>query len=137
MIQIAERKTVKMISFGYLATIYLAIAFAVTVLADYFTSPLDVKKADKAPLWVHIAKVVAYVWYLTVAAYLARGVVKWIPYPLDGIGGYSYATSREIVGFPLFGAMLIGFSRNFSDLLSYTFYRISSRRGRLSLINPA
>ena len=133
----AHRRTIKMLSFGYLATVYAAIAFAATMIADRFTDPIDVKVADRTPLIVHIFGIVVYLWYLTIAAYFARIIVKRVPFPLDGTNGFEFAKTREFVGFPLFGALLITFSRNLRDRLTYTFWRIGGRRGRLSLSNPS
>ena len=132
----AHRHVLEMLSFGYLAAFYVAFAFIVTAVADRFTDPFDVKVADKAPIAAHIFGIVVFVWYLTAAAYLAHLVVKLVPFPVDKTNGFEFAKTRDFVGFPLFGALLITFSRNLRDRLSYTFWRIEGRRGKLTLSNP-
>ena len=131
-----RRRSIKLLSFGYLATIYLAIAFASTLLADRFTEPLDAKAAEGAPLYVHVLYIVAYAWYLTTVAYVARIVVKHIPFPLDGESGFEFSQTRELVGFPLFGTFLIACSTHLTDRIKYVFWRIGGKRGRLSLVDP-
>lgn len=131
-----RRNTLEMLSIGYLAAFYAGFAFVATAVADRFTDPFDVGAADRAPLFVHIFGIVVYVWYLTAAAYLASVIVRHMSFPLDETNGFKFTRTRDFVGFPLFGALLITFSRNLRDRLSYVFWRVEGRRGRLTLSNP-
>jgi hypothetical protein len=123
-----ERRVVKIASFAWLSALYFALAIAATLVGDFFTTPVDRERDDGMPLWKILAEFLVYVWYLTIVVYASRAIVKNIPFPLDGAGGFAYSDIRERMVFPLYAPMLIAFSETWIDKTAYVFERLGVRK---------
>ena len=122
------RRAVKIASFAWLSMLYFVLAIAATLVGDFFTTPVDRERDDGRALWKILAEFLAYVWYLTIVVYASRAIVKKIPFPLDGVGGFVYSAVKERIFFPLYGAMLLAFSETWRDKTVYVFERLGVRK---------
>ena len=123
----AARRAVKIASFAWLSLIYLVIAIVATLIADKFTYSFDEREEDKKSTGKLFLEFLVYVWYLTIVAYAGRVIVNNVPFPFDGVAGFSYISTREKNAFPLFGAMLVAFSKTWRDKTAYMLDRIGGR----------
>ena len=123
---------VALVAFAWLAFLYLFMAIAASFAGDRFADRVDHREQDgEKTLRRILLEFLVYVWYLSIVVYVAEIVVNKIPYPLDGVAGFAYASVRDKGTFPLFAAMLMAFGNSWQVKTKHLFERLESRK-RLS-----
>ena len=123
------RRVVKVSAIVWMSAIFVTMAFVATIVGYAITRPLDREIDDARPIWKLVVDFLAYVCYLTAVVYAARALEKRIPFPLDGVAGFSYTGLRDDVTLPLFEAMLVTFSRRWQQKTEYLFSRVMHEFG--------
>jgi len=72
-------------------------AFFVSRLVDNYTPKLDKTK----PKWMTFMEVCIQFGFVGAIVYGARMFIKRIPFPLDGVGGYTHSELGELRSLPL------------------------------------
>jgi hypothetical protein len=88
---------VRTLGVAWVGALCFVFAFFVSRLLDAVTPPLD----EKAPKWrVGLAVTLQFA-IIGAIVYIARSVIKKIPFPLEGAYGYTHAQLGELRSLPL------------------------------------
>jgi len=110
MIQLVRLSAVAYV--GFLSFIF---AFLLSHWLDKITSNLD-KTKTKWRTFIEVAFQFALIGALI---YLSRGLIKKIPFPLDGVSGYNHKTLGELKALPLIVFIVMFFQERTQDKMKF------------------
>jgi hypothetical protein len=99
---------IKILGTGYVSMWCFIFAFLFSIALDKFMGPYD-KSKSKARIFAEIALQFALV---GIILYVARGLIKKIPFPLDGVHGYTHSALGELRSLPVFVFIFMFFQKN-------------------------
>jgi hypothetical protein len=102
------QEIVKILGAGYVSMLCFIFAFLFSIALDKFTGPYDNSKS-KARIFTEITLQFALV---GVILYVTRGLIKKIPFPLEGIHGYTHSSLGELRSLPVFVFIFMFFQKN-------------------------
>ena len=102
------QEIIKILGTGYVSVLAFIFAFLFSIALDKFTGPYD-KSKSKARVFLEIALQFALV---GVILYVTRGLIKNIPFPLEGVHGYTHSSLGELRSLPLFVFIFMFFQKN-------------------------
>ena len=88
---------VRLFGIAWVGALSFAFAFLVSRILDNFTPKL---KKDR-PKWLTFLEVSVQFAIVAVIVYMARGLIKKIPFPLEGPAGYIHSNLGELRSLPL------------------------------------
>jgi hypothetical protein len=88
---------VRLLGVAYVGALSFLFAFLFSHWLDQITPGLDKKK----PKWRTFVSVVLQFGLIGALMYLTRGIIKKIPFPLEGIAGYIHSQLGELRALPL------------------------------------
>ncbi len=97
---------------------YLTIGFVVSLLLNHVLEVLDTRNYKEMPTWQLGAEIAAHTVVLSIAFYVIRNIVRRIPYPFDGAGGYQHELLYELDGGIVFSFLILFFQRNLIEKIS-------------------
>jgi hypothetical protein len=95
-------RIIKILDIGYIAIIYIAIAFAFAYITDKIMGDFDEKKESKKSSIRLTLEMVIGVWMYGVLTYIVRNVVELIPSPLNGLYGFKHIKVKELTSAEFF-----------------------------------
>ncbi len=103
------------------------IGFYFFVLGTFFALIInkyapDRDNYEKKPTYLILLHLFIQTSLIMIGAFLARFIVKKIPYPLDGVWEYNHSRTSELNGAPLLGFVMITLQYKFADELKYLIY---------------
>jgi hypothetical protein len=111
------RELVKLAGIAWVGTLSFIFAYLVSTLLDNFTPKLDKTK----PKWRTFAEVSVQFAIVAMIVYGARIVLKKIPFPLDGVSGYTHSQLSELRSLPLLVFIFMFFQRRTQDKMRHLF----------------
>jgi hypothetical protein len=102
------QEIIKILGAGYVSVLAFIFAFLFSIALDKLTGPYD-KSKSKARVFLEIALQFALV---GVILYITRGLIKKIPFPLEGVHGYTHSSLGELRSLPLFVFIFMFFQKN-------------------------
>lgn len=116
------RRAIKLIDIGYISVLYIFIAVLSAKLTDRVFGKVDPMLEITKSKWRLAAEVVLAVWLFGILFYVIRNVVPLIPFPLDGVAGFSHARMKELTSSQVFSLLYLYFCNYFNDKFTF-FYR--------------
>jgi len=108
-------KAVRLIGVAYVGLLSFILAFLFSHWLDKITPGLDKKKRK---FWTFVE--VSFQFGLIGAfVYLSRGMIKKIPFPLDGVAGYSHHDLGELKALPLIVFIFMFFQRKTQEKMKF------------------
>lgn len=101
-------RSIKILDIGFVTILYLAIAALCVKLFDF---EYDAKMDTAMTVFVLTLEI----WLFGVLVYISRNIVQAIPFPLDGVAGYSHKMLKEIDSAWVFGFVFLALSHNMQD----------------------
>jgi hypothetical protein len=102
------QEIIKILGAGYVSMWCFIFAFLFSAALDKFTGTPD-KSKSKVRLFMEIALQFALV---GVILYVTRGLIKKIPFPLEGVHGYTHSSLGELRSLPVFVFIFMFFQKN-------------------------
>lgn len=99
---------IKILGAGYVSMWCFIFAFLLSIALDKFTGPYD-KSKSKVRIFMEITLQFALV---GVILYVTRGLIKNIPFPLEGVHGYTHSSLGELRSLPVFVFIFMFFQKN-------------------------
>jgi hypothetical protein len=118
----------------FVTTYYLVIGFVVSLLLNHLIELLDTRNFKDLPTWQLGLEIAAHTVVLSIAFYVIRNVVRRIPYPFDGTGGYQHELLYEIDGGIVFSFLVLFFQRNLTEKISIFQNRVRNALGYTAVI---
>jgi hypothetical protein len=119
---------IKLLDIGFVTFIYFALGFLAALAIDRALGPFDRRAADAQPTARIVLNASLHMWALGVLFYVARNLVEVIPFPLDGVHGFSHRLVKELGTAPVFVYVVFFYSYNLQSRLYYLYYRVTGRR---------
>ena len=116
------RRAIKVIDIGYISVLYIFIAVLSAKATDRVLGKVDPMLEITKSKWQLTAEVVVVVWLFGILFYVIRNVVPLIPFPLDGVAGFSHARMKELTSSQVFLLLYLYFCNYFNDKFTF-FYR--------------
>ena len=91
------------------------LAFLASHWLDQITPPLN----KKQPKWRTFLAVVVQFALIGALIFLSRGIIKKIPFPLEGVSGYIHSRLGELRSLPLIVFIFMFFQRKTQDKMKY------------------
>ena len=88
---------IRTLGVAWVGIICFVFAFIVSRFIDNFTPKLEKSK----PKWITFLEVCIQFGIVGAFVYGARMVIKKVPFPLDGVGGYTHSELGELRSLPL------------------------------------
>lgn len=108
-------KAVRLLGVAYVGLLSFVFAFLFSHWLDKITPALDTKK----PKWRTFVQVAFQFGLIGAFVYLSRGLIKKIPFPLDGVAGYTHRELGELKALPLIVFIFMFFQRKTQDKMKF------------------
>lgn len=108
-------KAVRLLGVAYVGLLSFVLAFLFSHWLDKITPPLDKKK----PKWRTFIQVAFQFGLIGAFIYLSRGVINKIPFPLEGVAGYTHRDLGELKALPLIVFIFMFFQRKTQDKMKF------------------
>lgn len=118
---------IKLVDICYLSSIYFTLGYIISRLIDNWMGTFDEKKADKKSMIRLYIEVVLHFSLLGILTYFARNIVEQVPFPMNGIHGYTHSKLKEIASASLFVTILVLFQTHLRTKLLYLSDRITKK----------
>jgi hypothetical protein len=106
---------VRLIGVAYVGALSFILAFLASHWLDQITPPLN-KKHSKLRTFASVAVQFALIGTLI---YMSRGLIKKIPFPLEGVSGYIHSQLGELRSLPLIVFIFMFFQRKTQDKMRF------------------
>jgi hypothetical protein len=106
---------VRLIGVAYVGALSFILAFLASHWLDQITPPLN----KKQPKWRTFLSVVVQFALIGALIFLSRGLIKKIPFPLEGVSGYIHSQLGELRSLPLIVFIFMFFQRKTQDKMKY------------------
>lgn len=108
------QEVVKILGAGYVSMWCFIFAFLLSIVLDKFIGPYD-KTKSKVRIFTEITLQFALV---GVILYVTRGLIKNIPFPLEGVHGYTHSSLGELRSLPVFVFIFMFFQKNLQSKMN-------------------
>lgn len=116
-------RSIKLIDIAYISCLYLTLAIVVSHYLDRLYGKFDTAKANTKSLAKLYLDILLHFSIIGIVSYFARNIVEIIPFPLNGVYGFSHYKMKELMSGALFASMLIFTQNNLRNKLIYTIDR--------------
>jgi hypothetical protein len=106
---------VRLLGVAYVGSLSFVFAFLFSHWLDKITSDLDQTKTK----WRTFIEVVFQFALIGTLIFLSRGLIKKIPFPLDGVSGYDHKTLGELKALPLIVFIFMFFQQRTQDKMKF------------------
>jgi uncharacterized protein YacL len=106
---------VKIVGVAYVALLSFVFSFLFSHWLDKITPKLDKSKKK----WVIFLEVALQFAIIGALMYLTRGLIKKIPFPLEGVSGYIHSQLSELRSLPLIVFIFMFFQRRTQEKMTY------------------
>ena len=106
---------VRLMDVAYVGALSFIFAFLASHWLDQITPPLD----KKHPKWRIFLAIVVQFGLIAALIFLARNFIKKIPFPLEGVAGYTHAKLGELRSLPLIVFIFMFFQRKTQDKMKF------------------
>ena len=114
----------KIIDIGYVSMMYIILAIFLSYEYDRFLGTFNKEEEDKKSTVRIVAELLGIFWVYGIIIYIIRNIVKIIPFPLDGIGGYSHHSLKDLRSAGIFTAVFFYFQTNMKARLQHMYNKI-------------
>jgi uncharacterized protein YacL len=106
---------VRIVGVAYVALLSFVFSFLFSHWLDKITPKLDKSKKK----WVIFVEVALQFAIIGALMYLTRGLIKKIPFPLEGVSGYIHSQLGELRSLPLIVFIFMFFQKRTQDKMTY------------------
>jgi len=118
----------------FVTAYYLVIGFIVSLLLNHVIEVLDTRSYKNMPTWQLGLEIATHTVVLSIAFYIIRNIVRRIPYPFDGAGGYQHQMLYELDGGIVFSFLILFFQRNLIEKISIFQNRVRTALGYTTVV---
>ena len=108
-------ETVKILGIAWVGVLTFVLAYVLSEFLDSLTAPLDRSKGKRRVF----LEICVQFGVIGVIMYLARLLIKNIPFPLEGWQGYEHSTLGELRSLPLFVFIFMFFQRRTQEKMKW------------------
>jgi hypothetical protein len=106
---------VRLLGVGWVGVLSFVFAFMVSMFLDRLTPELNERKSR----WLTFTEVAFQFGIIGIIVFLARGFIKKIPFPLDGMDGYTHRQLGELRSLPLLVFIFMFFQKRTQDKMRH------------------
>lgn len=106
---------IRLLGVAYVGLLSFVFAFLISHWLDKITPDLDKSK----PKWRIFIEVTFQFAIIGALIYLSRGLIKKIPFPLEGVSGYTHSQLGELRALPLIVFIFMFFQRRTQEKMKY------------------
>ncbi len=118
-VQDLTRRSIKILDIGYITIIYFYIGFFLSNWIDQQIGEFDPEAQQSKSTGRLLSECILHVYMIAVLTYLIRNIVPLIPFPLDGIYGYSHSKVKELTSAAVFVFVFYYYQSNLRKRLAY------------------
>lgn len=115
LIKVMILQIVRLLGVAYVGALSFILAFVASHWLDQLTPPLK-KKQSKFRIFISVVLQFSLIGALI---FLARGAIKKVPFPLDGVGGYHHRELADLKALPLIVFIFMFFQRKTQDKMKF------------------
>ena len=118
-IQDFTRLSIKVLDIGYITIVYFFIGFFLSIWIDTQIGEFNPEAQQSKSTIRLLSECILHVYTIAILTYLIRNLVPLIPFPLDGIYGYSHNKVKELTSASVFVFVFYYYQKNLRNRLSY------------------
>jgi len=117
---------VKLLGISYVTIIYFLLGFSTAKGLDYVTAKFNKETENKKAIWQILLEIALRLCVLGILIYIARNLIRLIPFPLNGVAGFDYFRLKELDNEFIFTIPIFIFHTNFNAKMENLYSRINS-----------
>ena len=117
---------VKLLGISYVTIIYFLLGFSIAKGLDYVTAKFNKETENKKAIWQILLEILLRLCVLGILIYIARNLIRLIPFPLNGVAGFDYFRLKELDNEFIFTIPIFIFHTNFNLKMENLYSRINS-----------
>lgn len=106
---------IRLLGVAYVGVLSFVLSYLASHWLDKITPPLN----EKIPKWKIFAEVSLQFGLIGALIFLSRGLIKKIPFPLEGVSGYIHSQLGELRSLPLIVFIFMFFQQRTQDKMRY------------------
>jgi len=106
---------IRLLGVAYVGILSFVLSYLASHWLDKITPPLN----EKNPKWKIFAEVSLQFGLIGALIFLSRGLIKKIPFPLEGVSGYIHSQLGELRSLPLIVFIFMFFQQRTQDKMRY------------------
>ena len=106
---------IRLLGVAYVGVLSFVLSYLASHWLDKITPPLN----EKNPKWKIFAEVSLQFGLIGALIFLSRGLIKKIPFPLEGVSGYIHSQLGELRSLPLIVFIFMFFQQRTQDKMRY------------------
>lgn len=111
-------RAIKILDIGWASIAYLLLAMVFIQFINFIYGDFDEKKEQEKSTVTLILELFLHAWLIGITIYLARNLFPLIPWPFDGVYGYSHLKVKEVVNATMFATFIVGLNERFRTQVS-------------------
>jgi hypothetical protein len=127
---------IKLTDIAFITIIYFVLGMLGASLVDSILGDFDEEHAKKTPIWQTWLELFLQMSLLGICIYIARNVIRIIPFPLNGLYGFDHFRMKELDSEFIFAFPFIFFQNHFTKKLQHLYNRLRDQ-GTYGSPNPS
>ena len=120
-------RSIKLLDITYISGIYGVVAIVISILLNSAFGEFDQEHANSKSLFRLFLEIWIQLSVISIVAYIIRNIIELIPFPLDGVSGFSHKKVKELSGGIIYSFLFFFYQTGLRNKIDYTINRFKNK----------